>query len=457
MDTESHISVQLRTDGLTHDVVAGQTSGSLTQIANQAAIPLYKVVRSQLLIDNSDSFLLAIFPASHCIDIESLGRQLQKKLRPARELQIEQVFPTANPQALPPLAVQGKLATIIDSVLSTQPVVYFPSDIQSLIKIDTDDFNTMLDHAWYGFNFSYPLPGYGGGNQIEQAHQLPEAIEQRLTKLETLPSLPGTSRELLRLLNKDNGQVSELARILDHDPTVSAQLLKQARSALYGLGDSVKTIDAAIVKIFGYDTALHISLGISTASTFKGPKHGQIGLQRIYSDAVLVSALCESLAMHIPISKRPSKGTAQLAGLLHNLGYLILAHMFTDEYSQLNTQLSPGMEMPINEVIKQRFDILPEHISAWLMEIWNMPPSLIIAQKEQRNPAYKGQYAVHAQLVLLANRLLNSYGSGDANTSDLPEEVLLLLGLDSETVFSCVEKVIDNRAELKYLAEQLAA
>jgi len=457
MDTESHISAQLHTDGLKHDVLAGETSGSLSHIANQAGIPLYKFVRSQLLVDDKGSFLLAIFPASNCMDMESLSRQLQKKLRPANETQIEQFFPTANPQALPPMVGENKLPTIIDSVIATQSTVYFASDIHSIIKIDTDDFNTMLDHAWYGFNFSYSLPGYGGGTQTEQAYQLPRSIEQRLTKLETLPSLPGTSRELLRLLNKDNGHVNELARILEHDPTVSAQLLKQARSALYGLGDSIKTIDAAIVKIFGYDTALHISLGISTACTFKGPKHGHIGLQRIYSDAVLVSALCESLAMHIPIAKRPARGTAQLAGLLHNLGYLVLAHMFTDEYAQLNKQLSPGMEMPINEAIKQHFDILPEHISAWLMEIWNMPQSLIIAQREQRNIAYKGQYAVHAQLVLLANRLLNGYGFGDASTPDFPEDVLLQLGLDNETVYSCVEKVIDNRAELKYLAEQLAA
>jgi len=457
MNSKSHICIRLDSGGQDYEVFAEGASGSLSQIAHDTRIELHNIARSQLLVDSKGAFLLAIFPASHCIDVPALGRQLQHTLTPATEAHIEQLFPSCNPQALPPLSTKETVPTIIDSVLASQAIVYFPSDHQDIIRMLGEDFNGMLDHAWHGFNFSYPLPGYDKSTLQQANNVLSEHIEQRLTKLDTLPTVPGTGRELLRLLNNSNGRVSDLARILEHDPAVSAQLLKQARSALYGLGQSIKTIDAAIVRIFGYDTALHVALGISTASNFKGPKHGQLGLQRIYRDAVLVSALCESLARHIPVSRRPAKGTAQLAGLLHNLGYLILAHLFTDDYAQLNAQLPPLMDNSIYNVVKDSFDSPPEQIAAWLMGIWDMPQSLIIAQREQRNLAYSGMYAVHAQLVLIANRLLHSYGFGDASTAELPEEILFQVGLNEDIAYACLEKIIDNSAELKYLAEQLVA
>jgi len=458
MDKQSSIHATLENSEQNYEILPPVAHGNLFEIASKSNVRLQNVARSVLLADNNGGLLLTIFPASHCLDIASLGRQLHRQLKPADTSVIQLIFPGCDTENLPPFSSATVLPCIIDDNLAAKDQIYFPTESLQLIRMTSEDFHELLDHAWHGFNFSHPTPGHN--DQIEPKQDLiilPAILEQRLTALNALPSIPETTRQLLRLLNNENARVNELTRIIEQDPMLSIQLLKQARSSLYGFGDKIKNVQTAILQIFGYDTALHMAIGLSAAKTFNGSAYGRLGQQAIYENAVLVSALSEALAKKMPVSKRPAKGSAQLAGLLHNLGYLLLAHLFNNEYEDLNKQLAQDDPSSTWEVVTLRFDTSPESIAAWLMEFWEMPHSLLIAQREQRNPDYKRKYANQANLIFIANRLLHRYGYGDAESGELPEEMLERMGLSEETALTCVEHVIDNRDDLKHIAEQLVA
>ena len=458
MSRDSSIHDSLTKSGQDFEVLPQIIDGNLIDMANNSHVRLQNVARSVLLSDDNNSLLLAITPASHCIDIAALGRQLHRSLRAAEPSAIELLFPNCDNEHLPPFSLVSVLPCIIDANLAGQDQIYFPTEKMQLVRMAAEDFHDLLDHALHGFNFSYPMPGHK--DDIKQKQDLiilPSILEQRLTALDALPSVPETTRQLLRLLNNEHTKVNELSCIIDQDPMLSVQLLKQARSSLYGFGGNIETTQQAILQVFGYDTALHMAIGMSAAKSFMGSKQGQLGQKNIYRNAVLVSALSETLAKKMPISKRPAKGSAQLAGLLHNLGYLLLAHLFSEEYEDLNKQIGNNTDSSIWETIKLRFDTSPESIAVWLMEFWQMPEALLIAQREQRNPDYKRKHACQASLVLLSNRLLYSYGFGDADTTELPEAVLERLGIDESIAIACVEKVMDSRSDLEHIAEQLVA
>jgi len=457
MNHDNSIHAYLTRGGRDFEVLPQAIDGNLIDMANSSHVRLQNVARSVLLTDENESLLLAITPASHCIDIAALGRQLRKSLSAADPTIVQKLFADCHGDNLPPFSLATELTCIIDDSLTGQDQIYFPNENRQLIRMSAEDFHDFLDHALYGFNFSYPMPGHNNTGMKQDLIILPTILEQRLTALDALPSIPETTRQLLRLLNSEHAKVNELACIIDQDPLLSIQLLKQARSSLYGFGDNIETIQQAILQIFGYDTALHMAIGMSAAKSFKGSKQGQLGQKSIYRNAVLVSALSEILAKKMPISKRPAKGSAQLAGLLHNLGYLLLAHLFSDEYDDLNTQLGSNTDVSIWDAIKLRFDTSPESVAAWLMEFWQMPDALLIAQREQRNSEYKRKFSCLASLVLLSNRLLNSYGFGDADTNELPAVVLERIGIDEDTALACVEKVMDNRSDLEHIADQLVA
>ena len=59
--------------------------------------------------------------------------------------------------------------------------------------------------------------------------------------------------------------------------------------------------------------------------------------------------------------------------------------------------------------------------------------------------------------MFIANRLLHNYGHGDAESNELPESVLARMGINEETALACAEHVMDNRVDLKHIAEQLVA
>ena len=458
MSRDISIHASLTRSGRDFEVLPHIIDGNLIDMANTSHVRLQNVARSVLLSDDNNSLLLAITPASHCIDIAALGRQLHRNMKAAEPSAIELLFPECHSENLPPFSLVSVLPCIIDANLAGQDQIYFPTENNQLIRMAAEDFHDLLDHALHGFNFSYPMPGHK--DSIEQKQDLiilPAILEQRLSALDALPSIPETTRQLLRLLNNEHTKVNELACIIDQDPMLSVQLLRQARSSLYGFGGNIETIQQAILQVFGYDTALHMAIGMSAAKSFQGAKQGQLGQKNIYRNAVLVSALSETLAKKMPISKRPAKGSAQLAGLLHNLGYLLLSHLFNEEYDDLNKQIGSNKDSSIWEAIKLRFDTSPESVAAWLMEFWQMPEALLIAQREQRNPDYKRKYSCQANLVLLANRLLHNYGLGDANTNELPEVVLERLGIDENTALACAEKVMDNKSDLEHIAEQLVA
>ncbi len=458
MNSNQSMTALLTKNGQDFEVLPQTIDANLIDMANQCHVRLQNVARSVLLTDDNNSLLLAITPASHCIDISALGRQLHRKLKAAEPAAVELVFPGCHSDNLPPFSLVSVLPCIIDANLAGQDQIYFPTETRQLIRMSAEDFHDLLDHALHGFNFSYPMPGHTDSiAQKQDLIILPAILEKRLTALDALPSVPETTRQLLRLLNNEHTKVNELSCIIDQDPMLSVQLLKQARSSLYGFGGNIETTQQAILQVFGYDTALHMAIGMSAAKSFKGDKQGQLGQKNIYRNAVLVSALSEMLAKKMPISKRPAKGSAQLAGLLHNLGYLLLAHLFSDEYKDLNKQIANNKNSSIWNAIKLRFDTSPESIAAWLMEFWQMPETLFIAQREQRNAEYKRKHACQASLILLSNRLLHNYGFGDANSNELPKIVLERLGIVESTALACAEKVMDNRGDLEHIAEQLVA
>ena len=458
MIRQMSINTSLDNSGLNYEILPRVAHGNLLDIANKSNVRLQNVARSILLYDSNGGLLLAILPASHCLDIAMLERQLHRSFKSAETAAVQLIFPGCDFDSLPPFSPLTILPCIIDDNLASQDQIYFPTESMQLIRMVNEDFQELLDHAWHGFNFSHPIPGHTEQPQHNQDLSiLPAILEQRLTDLNALPSIPETTRQLLRLLNNEHAKINELTCIIEQDPMLSVQLLKQARSSFYGFGDNIKDTHTAIMQIFGYDTALHMAIGISAAKIFKGSSSGQLGQKSIYQNAVLVSALSEALAKKMPVSKRPAKGTAQLAGLLHNLGYLLLAHLFRDEYEDLNQQLGKYERSSIWDAINLRFGTSPESIAAWLMQSWEMPSSLLIALREQRNPDYKRKHANQANLVLIANRLLNSYGYGDAESSELPKAVLERMGIDEMTAIACAEHVMDNRVDLKRIAEQLVA
>ncbi|MDT8404694.1 aminoacyl-tRNA deacylase and HDOD domain-containing protein [Sulfuriflexus sp.] len=453
MQIVQNIGRYLLTEKFDGEILSHPPADSLLQAAVNAAIDPASVARSLLLSDD-DGLLLVTFPASHCINLQTVNEQLQRHLQPVNPGSHETLFLDAGIEQLPPFSPFAPLECIVDSALAEQEIIYFPVGTNDkLIKMDADTFFGLQENAMHGLSFSHPLAA-GHANQDDAPAGLPVYLQQRLTTMNSLPAIPATTRELLKHRNRPHSRVQDLARVIEVDPLLATQLMHIAGSALYAYRGTLKTLDDAITRVLGFESALNIALGLSTAEIFRGPKEGVAGQQRLFRDAVFCASLCEALGKQLPVSRQPEPGTAQLAGLLHNIGYALLGHLFSTEYKELNRELELQPEISNWHGFEQRFATTPAIVGSWLMRFWAMPDYLDGALLEQRNVHHHDD--LHAQLILLANRLLHRYHMGDADSDELPGALLENLGISAERACQTAEEIIGHGDELDGLARQMA-
>lgn len=280
-------------------------------------------------------------------------------------------------------------------------------------------------------------------------------FRRKVEQINELPTLPELVRQLLALQVKANAGVKELVAVIEHDPVSSSQILKYANSAFFNSARKIESLTDA-VNLFGFDNALNCSISLATAQKFTIPLAGPIGMREFWKQAIYSAHLMNALARKIPLENGPKPGLAYLAGLLHNVGYLLLGHIFPEEFNRLNKSLAiSGME----DTLLVEADLLGIHhyqLALWLMRKWGLPTEILVAVFEHHNEKYRGKHCEYANLTLLTDRILFSQGIGDANTEELPPRILSALNIDHLVVKAVTKELfVENKEKIDGLIEKL--
>jgi len=267
--------------------------------------------------------------------------------------------------------------------------------------------------------------------------------------------MPNISQKLIALRDDPDADIPSLAKIISIDPSLTGKLIRYATSPLFGFGKKIDSIEAAISTVLGFDKALHMALAFDTGNAFNIPAHGPIGLQSIWRQSLLCAALTQKLAASVAPASQPSAGMMYMGGLLHNIGYLILGHLFREEFDILNKSAKDNKKIPLLILEERVLGLAHADIGVWLMREWSMPAELIVACYEHHNQNYRGQYFVYPNLILLANRLLKRYEIGDEAEVFLPPPILDKLGLDEEFAVSALDEIIENRDSVESMVQEL--
>jgi HD-like signal output (HDOD) protein/prolyl-tRNA editing enzyme YbaK/EbsC (Cys-tRNA(Pro) deacylase) len=442
------------------------------------------VARAMILKDIS-GLVMAVLPITHSLKLDALNRQLHRKLRPADEIDFRGVFADCSPGILPALGEAYSFETVIDDSLLDQDFVYVASgNAGELVRITGQDFQLLHSNAWYGNTFSQISEQRAAQQQAAQqqiaqeqtaqqqadksapvqkvtgleAPATPVAnLRQRIERITELPAMPSLAQKIIQLNANPYAHAEDLAKLVEKDPSLTAQVVRYAQSPFYGYQGQVASVRQAISRVLGYDMVMNISLGVAAARPFKVPPEGPLGLNAFWRHATYSAALTQALANAVPREQRPRPGTAYLAGLLHNFGFLLLGHLFPKEFAVLHRAVINEPETPVVELEQRLIGATHMEMGAWLMDAWNMPQEILVVQKEHHNLNYDGPHAVYVRLVALADRLLKGMDMGDAASDELPDDLLASLGLDAGQVAKVLERMVEGRDELDTMARQLVA
>lgn len=247
-----------------------------------------------------------------------------------------------------------------------------------------------------------------------------------------VPTLPTVLSQILALLNKETSSAQDLEAIIAHDQALSSKVLAVANSAYYGFRHQILTVTRAVVAL-GYEEIRNICLGASLMgflhpSSFRNQKAAEL----LWLHSLTVADACGLIADRLDKSQRDAAFTA---GLLHDLGKVVLAAFFPDEVAALK-ELMTKENLPYRQAEKA-LDMDHGEVGEALGEHWDLPLQFGEVMGHHHQP-YTG--LVHYPMVAtahVADYLARRIGLGHSGNPDKPEVskvVLGKLGFDMSTV-----------------------
>lgn len=227
-------------------------------------------------------------------------------------------------------------------------------------------------------------------------------VETIRESIRNVPTLPAIVIQVIQTTNNPTSSARDLNKIITNDQAIVAKILQMANSSFYGLSARVNNLNRAIT-LLGFNTVRSLALSISVVDHFKGQSSSQYFNRGKFWEhsmgvAMVSKMLAEKKGGHLNADE------AYIAGLLHDIGVIILDQFFQDKFSEiLKLNHEGGMDfLEAEETIIGR-----DHarFGAVVTEAWNYPEVLITTIANHHNPGYDGAHADFVHAVYLANCL----------------------------------------------------
>lgn len=429
-----------------------------------AGLPAERRVQAALL-DDAVGALLVLFPRDQLLDLNRLAELTGRKLAAVKPERLERMLAKHSLGLLPGLPPLTSSPCLYDERLLRVDSLLIESGAPGvLLEIASDSYKNILLAKASAARFGEPVASIklnldrpdDDRAEITQAVQAFTArrIQQRLEETIEIPPLPETAQKIIKLRVDPDATVDDITGVVETDPALAAQVVSWAASPYYAAPGKIRSVEDAIVRVLGFDLVINLALGLALGKTLSLPKDHPQQTTPYWQQAIYSAAVIEGLTRAMPRAQRPEAGLTYLAGLLHNFGYLVLAHVFPPHFSLICRHLEVNPHLPAGYIEQHLLGISREQIGAWLMRFWDMPEELATALRFQHDPDYDGAHSAYPNLVCLAVSLLRNRGIGSGPQSEIPDALFERLGISRDKADDALNKVLQAEVALRELAAQ---
>ena len=276
-----------------------------------------------------------------------------------------------------------------------------------------------------------------------------EDIRLAIRNIKNLPTLPVIVTRILEVADEAGSSARELAEIISHDQSVSAKVLNLANSAFYGFSKRIATIPQAVV-VLGFDTVKSLALGVSVFQTLS-QKVGRVSFDReqFWMHSIGCAAAAKLVAKGMGIK---DTGTPFVAGLLHDVGKVILDTYFNAQYQTVIEEMIEEGRSAV-DVETDVLNIDHAEVGGLLAVRWKFPDVLITPIAYHHNLlGTQDENLPSAVIVHLANILTKKTGVGLRYETEIPEPsdmVQKVLRLTSSKILIITEELKGQRNSIQ--------
>jgi putative nucleotidyltransferase with HDIG domain len=246
--------------------------------------------------------------------------------------------------------------------------------------------------------------------------------------LDDLPSLPAVVMELLNSIDQDDVDISVLAKKVSYDQALTAKTLRLANSSLYGLQVKVTTIQQAITYL-GFQTTRNLITAAAVTGCFAEGHCPGFDHKAFWRHSIATAACAKVLARQM----RFNQDYAFTAGLLHDIGRLVLVSCFPNQYS---ITLAYREEHDCYLLEAERKVLGVDHVDAGmaLAEHWNFSDTMRLAIGGHHDPEAPGAGFL-AAIIHVADAIVHALDLAQVRDDLVPPVSTVAwtaLGLDEE-------------------------
>lgn len=305
-----------------------------------------------------------------------------------------------------------------------------------------------------------PEPAGSPGTPLSQLRPLigRATLLERIARSAELRACSPTLAEVRRLSESADASIDQIAGAIRRDHALAVRVLRLANSPAYCRDHPVDSIDRAVVRIglTGIGQAI-LNLGLVDQLT-QGPALEGLDTRLFWEHSIATGLLAARIASDTG-SMAPD--AAFTAGLLHDVGRVLLAEAVPDEYATV-LRTARERSLPLDLVESQLLVLNHAEAVSQVLTTWKFPRHLIDPIILHHRPLHELRHAAASHLpelltLVLANRLAHALLLGDSGNDALwpTHELCEMLGLRSETLNAISRQIHRDTAELK--AAMLAA
>lgn len=211
-----------------------------------------------------------------------------------------------------------------------------------------------------------------------------ESVKKIVSQIESLPSLPSIYSEIIEEMQLEDPSIKKISDIISKDLSMTAKILQVVNSVFFGLSRKISRPQEAVL-LLGLETIKALVLSVKIFSEFSQKNFSWFNIDELFTHSMSVSTYTKTIAKTEKL-EGDLISYSLMAGLLHDLGKLILLTNFPKPYKQV-LEAARRSDRNLWDIEYEAFGTSHAEIGAYLMGLWSLDTPIIEAIAFHHCPA----------------------------------------------------------------------
>ncbi|NOZ37879.1 MAG: HDOD domain-containing protein [Gammaproteobacteria bacterium] len=255
-----------------------------------------------------------------------------------------------------------------------------------------------------------------------------------------LVSLPEVCLRVNEMMEDPSTSAKELGQVISRDTGLTARLLKIVNSSFYGFPSKIETVSRAVT-VIGLRELRGLVLAASAVETFSKIPTEVLNRVHFWRHSVYCGVVAQLVAEECKVlhSER-----LFVAGLLHDIGKLIIAHRLPEQMKIIKQRVADEQRFDY-EIEQQELGFDHADVGGALLREWKMPPTLCDAVYFHHHPSDATESLMDAAMIHLANSITGVAEEGldvdmDIMIQPVDERIWDVLSVDASVIETVSKK-----------------